>query len=159
MATIQFKVKHQVNAPLAVVWSHFQDRDHAFRLFQALSKGGPPIQVSEFGGCGLGAVVALRIGPGKLSLPWLSEVTECVASVASGACWFVDEGRTIPFGMRTFRHKHLLEGAVSGGHAITTITEDITISAPWGLHLFAALAFWGQMQLRGPVYRRYPWLA
>ena len=100
-------LKSKVNADLTTVYSRF---DH--KLFRYLLP--PGAQLIEFGGSKKGDIVHLKL---PLAGEWISEITEDGNS--EGSCYFIDEGRKLPFPLKKWKHKHVLH-ADEG----STIIED-----------------------------------
>jgi ligand-binding SRPBCC domain-containing protein len=63
----------------------------------------PGAQLMEFGGSKKGDIVHLKL---PLAGEWVSEITENASSKDN--CYFIDEGRKLPFPLKAWRHKHIL---------------------------------------------------
>jgi ligand-binding SRPBCC domain-containing protein len=74
----------------------------------------PGAQLIEFGGSKKGDVVHLKL---PLVGEWISEITE--DGMSQDMRYFIDEGRTLPFPLKKWKHKHVLYG---GGKS--TVIED-----------------------------------
>ena len=74
----------------------------------------PGAQLIEFGGSKTGNIVHLKL---PLAGEWISEITE--DGKTNDSAYFIDEGRTLPFPLKKWKHKHILYR--SGIH---TILED-----------------------------------
>ena len=107
IARMNLTLKSKVQADLETVYRRF-DAD----LFTYLLP--PGAQLLAFGGSKKGDIVHLKL---PLAGEWISEITEDGAS--EHQCYFIDEGRKLPFPLKTWRHKHILHGSGS-----ETIIED-----------------------------------
>jgi ligand-binding SRPBCC domain-containing protein len=63
----------------------------------------PGAELIEFGGSKKGDMVHLKL---PLIGEWISEIVE--DGISANKCYFIDEGRTLPFPLKTWRHKHIL---------------------------------------------------
>jgi ligand-binding SRPBCC domain-containing protein len=100
-------LRSKVIGGLTTVYSRF---DH--NLFRYLLP--PGAQLIEFGGSKKGDIVHLKL---PLAGEWISEITE--NGMSEDICYFVDEGRKLPFPLKKWKHKHILHGAGK-----STIIED-----------------------------------
>ena len=87
-------------------------------------------QLIAFGGSTKGDIVHLKL---PLAGEWISEITENGKSEDS--IYFIDEGRKLPFPLKSWKHKHIL--TASGEH---TIIED-NMSFSSGNIIFDALIY------------------
>jgi len=79
----------------------------------------PGAQLIEFGGSKKGDVVHLKL---PLAGEWVSEITE--TGVSEDKCYFIDEGRKLPFPLKKWKHKHVLHRAGQS----TIIEDNMTFS-------------------------------
>jgi ligand-binding SRPBCC domain-containing protein len=100
-------LRSKVNGELTAIYKHF-DAD----LFRYLLP--PGAQLIEFGGSKQGDKVHLKL---PIAGEWISEITEDGAS--EDLCYFIDEGRKLPFPIKEWRHKHILHRQGNN-----TIVED-----------------------------------
>ncbi|GEM_PF-158067 len=100
-------LKSKVYGDLRTVYDRF-DAD----LFRYLLP--PRAQLIEFGGSKKGDRVHLKL---PLVGEWISEIIEDGSSEAK--CYFIDEGRKLPFPLKKWKHKHILHAEGS-----RTIIED-----------------------------------
>lgn len=87
---------------------HFQDVMGQFtvELFEALKPPGVKMNVLTFTGSKTGDVVELEfISPIKSS--WVSDITD--HGLDDSQAYFVDEGRVLPFPLRHWKHKHIVQ--------------------------------------------------
>lgn len=139
---MNLKLTFQVAQSPENVYKRF-DKD----LFLKLAPPFPPSRLIRFDGCQVGDWVELELGPTFAPSNWVSEITE--ASQNENEIWFVDEGRTLPFFLKTWQHKHLISKLGSG----SKITEDINFTTPFWIPawlVFQALKI--TFSRRGPVY-------
>tara|TARA_B110000046_G_C13020799_1_gene411061 strand:- start:2958 stop:3386 length:429 start_codon:yes stop_codon:yes gene_type:complete len=104
---INIKLRSRVARDMNAVNSMFDEA-----LFQYLLP--PGAELIEFGGSKKGDIVHLRL---PLAGEWISEITEDGKS--EHQCYFIDEGRQLPFPLKKWKHRHVLHR--DQGH---TIVED-----------------------------------
>lgn len=100
-------LKSKVTGELNAVYNRFDDN-----LFRYLLP--PGAQLIEFGGSKKGDIVHLNL---PLAGEWISEITE--NGMSDDMCYFIDEGRKLPFPLKKWKHKHILHNA-----GASTIIED-----------------------------------
>ena len=100
-------LRSKVTGELTAIYTRFDDR-----LFRYLLP--PGAQLIEFGGSKKGDIVHLKL---PLAGEWISEITE--SGTSEDTCYFIDEGRKLPFPIKVWRHKHILHRAGNN-----TIVED-----------------------------------
>ncbi|MDE0771921.1 MAG: hypothetical protein OSB25_06925 [Salibacteraceae bacterium] len=79
----------------------------------------PGAQLIEFGGSKKGDIVHLKL---PLAGEWISEITE--NGISADVCYFIDEGRKLPFPLKKWKHKHILYNAGKS----TIIEDNMTFS-------------------------------
>ena len=104
---INITLRSKVSGELTAIYKHF-DAD----LFRYLLP--PGAQLIEFGGSKQGDIVHLKL---PIAGDWISEITE--NGVSAETCYFIDEGRKLPFPLKEWRHKHILHRQGNN-----TIVED-----------------------------------
>ena len=104
---INITLRSKVRGELTTIYKHF-DAD----LFRYLLP--PGAQLIEFGGSKQGDIVHIKL---PIAGEWISEITE--DGVSTDTCYFIDEGRKLPFPLKAWRHKHILHRAGN-----STIIED-----------------------------------
>ena len=104
---INITLRSKVSGELTAIYKHF-DAD----LFRYLLP--PGAQLIEFGGSKQGDKVHLKL---PIAGEWISEITENGAS--DDVCYFIDEGRKLPFPIKEWWHKHVLHRQGNN-----TIVED-----------------------------------
>ena len=121
-------------------------------LFRALAPPFPRLRVERFDGCRPGDIVAVSLGWGLGRQAWISRITE--AGATDTAAWFTDEGQTLPWPFRQWRHHHRVEADPRTGG--TRIIDDLTYHTPFtALDYLARPALWALLAYRKPIYRRY----
>lgn len=120
------------------------------KLFEALAPPFPKIELVEFTGSKKGDKVHIKfLSP--VNSEWISDITEHGSNETEA--WFVDEGTTLPFPLKFWRHRHIVR---SFDESHSEIIDDITYEGVNGLIsllMFPALYF-GFLQ-RKPIYKRY----
>ena len=120
------------------------------QLFEALKPKGAKMEIVKFTGSKKGDIVHLRfVSPIKAE--WISEIIE--DGEDEQQAYFIDEGTTLPFPLRYWQHKHIVQKIDEDS---SYIIDDITYEGPNGLLSFLMypgvyLGFWP----RGKVYRKY----
>ena len=79
----------------------------------------PGAQLIAFGGSSKGDIVHLKL---PIAGEWISEITE--NGMSADNCYFIDEGRKLPFPLKKWKHKHILSRAGDG----TIIEDNMTFS-------------------------------
>lgn len=128
------------------VFSRF-DRD----LFLFLTPPAQPVTLLRFDGSVKGDEIHLKFGFPVYG-NWVSIVTD--SGETEDACFFIDEGRTLPMGLRDWKHIHTVKKSLVPGHSV--IVDDMHFSTGNWLFdrlLYPALylAFIG----RKPKYKKY----
>ena len=116
MTDSHIEITHHVGGTVAEVFAGFT-RD----LFEALSPSFPPARLIRYDGNAVGDFVVIELGVPPLTQEWVSEIT--AHEEGKDVCYFVDEGRALPWPLRRWRHVHWVKQAAPGRVAIV---EDIT---------------------------------
>ena len=96
-------------------------------LFTWLSPAFPKMRVLRFDGCKRGDFVSVSLFiPGLPAQTWLSEIT-AQRSEPGQLHEFIDEGRTLPFFLKQWKHVHRIE---QKGNDVE-ITDAIEFKTPW----------------------------
>ena len=112
IAIMNITLRSKVNGDLTTVYNRFDAN-----LFKHLLP--PGAELIEFGGSKKGDIVHLKL---PLAGEWVSEITEDGAS--EDMCYFIDEGRTLPFPLKKWKHKHILHREGNS----TIIEDNMTFS-------------------------------
>ena len=142
---MNIKLKTRVNGHYLEVMKRFNRK-----LFEALL---PPIgktEIVEFTGSKKGDVVHLRfISPIKAE--WISDITD--HGQDEEEAWFIDEGRVLPFGLKSWKHRHIVRKI---DDQTSEIIDDITYQG--SNTLLSALMYpglWMSFFPRKPIYKKY----
>ena len=137
-------LKTEVEQPLEKVVSGFNDS-----LFMALSPPFPKVNLLRFDGSKTGDTVSLELNFVLFKQKWTSQITE--DNDTEDQSYFVDEGTELPFPLKKWRHKHVIESTENG----SIIIDDINFST--NLLLLDVLIYpllLLQFIYRKPIYRR-----
>ncbi len=146
MSSANLLIEHRVPGNLYSVFDGFTRE-----LFDALAPSFPPVKLLRYDGKSVGDIVHLRLGVWPIYQHWVSEITahECYQR----QCYFVDEGRRLPWPLTAWRHKHLV-AQVSASEVI--ITEDISFSTNFPvLTKLMRPIIQAQFEARGPKYLEF----
>jgi len=143
---MRLKIRTHVRGHYRSVMSGF-DRS----LFEQLTPPGTKVELLRFDGSHKGDLVHIRLTMfGLIKQEWLSEITESVTTPEQS--WFIDEGRELPFFLKAWRHKHVVEKATSNQ---SVIVDDITFRTPTLLtDLLMYPIMYLQFAYRKPIYQR-----
>ncbi len=119
-------------------------------LFEALKPIGAKMEVVQFTGSKTGDIVELKfVSPIKAK--WVSKITDHGSDVNSA--YFVDEGDTLPFPLKRWKHKHIVE-KVDDNYSL--IVDNIQYSSGlWLLDLLLYPAMLVGFYPRKFSYRKY----
>ena len=141
---MKLKLTTRVEQPPQQVWAGFNEQ-----LFKELAPPFPKIKLLRFDGSTTGDIVEVELNLVLFKQIWQSLIVDHGQDGSS--VWFVDEGKRLPFFLRSWRHHHLIEADGSG----STITDDIEFRSPNLLLDYLLLpSLWLQFAYRKPVYRR-----
>ncbi|MEQ8552646.1 MAG: hypothetical protein RIC53_08340 [Cyclobacteriaceae bacterium] len=99
---MQIKIETLVNADLTSVKKGFNQD-----LFLALNPPFPKVKVLQFDGCRKGDTVSLKLDFLVFSQVWASHIIE--EEFTDQSWYFVDRGVTLPFFLKSWKHKHLVK--------------------------------------------------
>jgi ligand-binding SRPBCC domain-containing protein len=118
-------------------------------LFLSLNPPFPPVKLRQFDGCKKGDRVELELNFIFFKQRWVSDITD--DEETEDRWFFIDEGTTLPFFLKSWRHHHSVEKRSAG----SAIIDDITFSTGTLLtDLLMYPALLGQFLYRKPVYKR-----
>jgi ligand-binding SRPBCC domain-containing protein len=96
-------------------------------LFTFLSPALPKMRVQRFDGCKTGDIVSVSLFvPGLPEQKWISEIIHH-ESVPGRFHEFIDEGKTLPFFLKKWKHVHRIEQAEND----VLIVDDIHFKTSW----------------------------
>jgi ligand-binding SRPBCC domain-containing protein len=117
-------------------------------LFEALAPPFPPFKLKRFDGSNKGDLVHVQIWNAGWK-DWISEITDSWHK--EGEFAFVDEGKTLPWPLKHWRHRHIIRESGSGAIIIDDI-EFSTGNSILDRCIYPAL--YTVFAYRGPIYRR-----
>lgn len=119
-------------------------------LFQKLNPPFPPVKLIRFDGSKKGDLVSLQLNFILFKQNWTSEITE--DHERDGHFYFVDQGIELPFFLKKWRHKHIVNIKDEGAEII----DDIYFRTPFRLFDFLMYpVLWFQFLYRKPIYKKY----
>ena len=134
------------------VWGHHQNVMARFdqHLFEALKPPGVKMKIVNFTGCEAGDIVELNfLRP--IRSKWISEIIEHGSD--SKHSYFVDVGRVLPFPLRNWKHKHIVEKIDDEN---SYIIDDISYSTGFIIFdVFLYLPLLLSFYPRKKIYRNY----
>ncbi|NQZ74747.1 MAG: hypothetical protein HRT61_01340 [Ekhidna sp.] len=141
---MRVRIKTSVVASLETVKEGFTED-----LFLKLNPPFPPVELLRFDGCKKNDVVALELNFILFRQYWISVITEDQDNESEW--FFVDKGSQLPFFLKRWRHRHVVQQSGEGA----VIIDDITYSTGTILtDLIMYPALLGQFLYRKPVYKR-----
>lgn len=117
-------------------------------MFYYLTKNAP-VNPIRYDGDDVGAEIHLQ-----LTFPWKDEWISVITekSEKEDICYFIDEGKKLPFNIKSWQHKHIVRKTDKG----VIIEDDITFKgANWLLDRFWWLSFMPQFLARKGQYKKY----
>ncbi len=142
---MRLTIKTIVSARIPRIQQGFTDE-----LFLNLNPPFPPVKLLQFDGCKIGDKVHLELNFLLFKQEWISEIT--AEGETPDEWFFVDEGTTLPFFLKTWRHHHRICKVSENSSAII---DDFTYSTGTiftDILLYPALFF--QFIYRKPIYKR-----
>lgn len=118
-------------------------------LFSKLKPPGVKVEIVRFDGCKKGDAIDLNLISPMGKQQWKGEVTDWFSSEEE--CYFVDEGRVLPFPLSAWKHKHLIKSENNQTFIIDDIQFEIK---PAIIGIFYYPILWSVFKYRGPIYRR-----
>lgn len=119
------------------------------KLFEYLKPPGQLAELIRFDGSEKGDLVHIRFKFPTQS-DWVSEIVE--NSFEEDKCYFIDVGTQLPFGLRSWRHKHIVHKADEN----SLIEDSIKFEGTnWLIGLFLYPGLWFTFYLRKGKYRKY----
>lgn len=141
---MKLRIETKVKASLDSVKNGFTQE-----LFLKLNPPFPPVQLLRFDGCKSGDKVVLELNFILFKQEWISDIIE--DSQDTKKWYFVDKGTKLPFFLKKWKHRHVVDQKES----YTAIIDDITFSTGTILTdilLYPALV--GQFFYRKPIYKK-----
>jgi ligand-binding SRPBCC domain-containing protein len=150
---MRLNIHTSVEKPYEEVFAGF-----TFDLFKKLTPTKPPVTIKRFDGCKKGDEVHIEMTVPVFNRKelWVSRIVAAGAvqgnSTYTDEIYFIDEGIELPFFLTSWRHKHRIIKAESGG---AVIVDDIEYTTPLWLLPFVAPVISKQFRDRQPLYREY----
>lgn len=119
-------------------------------LFEALKPVGAKMEIVEFTGSRKGDKVHIRF-TSPIRTEWISKITDHGSN--DQMAYFLDEGNKLPFPLKKWKHKHIVEHSTD---LESIIVDDIYFSS--GFFLFDILlypAMFLGFYPRKKIYRKY----
>lgn len=121
-------------------------------LFNALNPPFPPVKVKEFGGSSVGEKLHLEFNFIFFKQDWVGEITESYREEDDSFMTFTDEGKKLPFFLKSWKHKHTVKSSGEGA----LIIDHIHYRTPFLLFDYLMYPFmYLQFLYRNPMYKRY----
>lgn len=118
-------------------------------LFLKLNPPFPPVKLLRFDGSSKGDIVILELNLLLFKQKWVSEITD--DHTDDQEFYFIDEGTTLPFFLKKWKHKHRIIKQEKG----TIIKDEIEYQGPVGiLTLLLYPVLYLQFLYRKPVYQK-----
>jgi len=142
---MKIRIETLVEQDIASVWKKFNQQ-----LFLKLNPPFPPVKLLRFDGCIKGDKVQLELNFIFFKQEWHSLITE--NEEREQQIYFIDEGTRVPFFLKTWEHRHILNKNGEG----TCIVDDISFTTPflildWLMYPVMYLQF----LYRKPIYQKY----
>jgi ligand-binding SRPBCC domain-containing protein len=141
---MRIRIITDVNQSVSKVFEGFNET-----LFLQLSPPFPPVKLLRFDGCKKRDEVHLQLSFIFFKQQWISVITEFQNN--EGEIYFIDEGISLPFFLKSWKHKHLIKTHQS----TTQIIDDIEFSTGTTITnmLFYPLLYL-QFLYRKPIYKK-----
>lgn len=118
-------------------------------LFLKLNPPFPPVKLLRFDGSSKGDIVILELNLLLFKQKWVSEITD--DHTDDREFYFIDEGTTLPFFLKEWKHKHRIIKQEKG----SVIKDEIEFQGPAGiLTLLLYPVLYIQFLYRKPVYQK-----
>lgn len=141
---MELKITTEVGQSLQNVISGFNEN-----LFRKLSPSFPKVILKRFDGSSKGDIVSLELDFILFKQQWTSEIISNSSTPLKFE--FIDVGIALPFFLKAWRHRHILE--VKNGKVL--IIDDIAFSTHYKLFDYLLYpAMYLQFLMRKPVYKR-----
>jgi ligand-binding SRPBCC domain-containing protein len=119
---MRLSLKSAVNQPMRTVFDRFDQE-----LFEYLLPDFPKMTLIQFDGSKENDLVHIRIEVFQ-GIDWISEITE--ESIEENVCYFVDEGQTLPWPLKKWRHQHVVRAL---DHRGAVIEDQIEFSSGYAI--------------------------
>jgi len=143
---MKIKFETTVSRPLLEVKDGF-DR----KLFEALRPPWINLKLKRFDGCSPGNQVHLEMGQLGFYQKWVSLITD--EQMTERSWYFIDEGHVLPWPLREWRHRHLVEKISETSSLIVDDIDFNTGSKFMNLIIWPGL--WLSFAIRPKVYKKF----
>lgn len=141
---MKINISTQVEKSYLEVKESFNDS-----LFLKLNPPFPPVKLLRFDGSSKGDIVILELNLLLFKQKWVSEITD--DHTDEQEFYFIDEGTTLPFFLKKWKHKHRIIRQENG----SIIKDEIEYQGPAGiLTLLLYPVLYLQFLYRKPVYQK-----
>ena len=137
-------IKTYIQQKRDVVFSKFNAS-----LFEVLAPPFPPVKLCHFGGCRSGDEVVLELNFIIFKQKWISKITK--DGTKETQTWFIDEGIKLPFFLKKWTHRHVIQDTPSGCVIVDLIEYDSYPILKWILWPILYLQF----AYRRPIYKQF----
>ncbi|MFN3783023.1 MAG: SRPBCC family protein [Spirosomataceae bacterium] len=143
---MNIKISTQVESDVKQVWDNFD-----IQLLKKLAPPFPFMKVLRYDGNKKGDTVSFELNFVLFKQIWTSHITESL--VTDGNAYFIDEGAKLPFFLKEWHHKHVIENNGANGAKIIDLIHYKTPFL-WLDYVMFPLMY-GQFAYRIPIYRRF----
>ncbi len=143
---MNFTITTKIDQPYLKVKEGFNEK-----LFRKLNPPFPKVELQRFDGCQKGDVVDMKLLFGVFDQRWESIIT--ADDTTETYFFFQDEGRALPFFLKSWKHRHWVKKA---GSYSCEIVDDVHFST--GNYLTDLLMFpvmQAQFLYRKPIYKKF----
>jgi ligand-binding SRPBCC domain-containing protein len=141
----KFDLRTNVDASMNDVWTRFDKT-----LLEKLSPPFPLIRIEQFDGCEINDHVVLEMNFILFKTIWSSIITD--NKITDSENHFTDEGVKMPFGLRYWKHKHIIKKVTDTTCAIVDSIHFYTKYPLLDYLLFPL--FYGMILFRIPIYKK-----
>ena len=141
-----YKIQTEIGAAMPFVWSQFNEA-----LLRKISPPFPQVNIKRFDGCNKGDLVILEINLLFTRVIWSSKITYSNQDIHQST--FIDEGITVPFGIKYWKHEHSIIKIDESKCYILDYVTYKTSNIFLDIILFPFL--WGMIIYRKPFYKKY----
>ncbi len=119
-------------------------------LFLSLNPPFPRVNLFQFDGCKTGDQVGLELNFIFFKQKWISKIIE--DNEDDRVWYFIDQGTTLPFFLKSWKHRHIVEESKSDSFIIDQISYS---SGFWIIDIILYPVLLLQFLYRKPIYRKW----
>jgi ligand-binding SRPBCC domain-containing protein len=142
---MKITIRTQVESDVKRVWDNFD-----INLLKKLAPPFPFMKVLRYDGNKKGDIVSFELSFLLFKQVWTSEITE--SNENGKHAYFIDEGVQLPFFLKEWHHKHLIEKNGEKAEIIDLIQYKTPFT--WLDYLMYPLMY-AQFAYRLPIYKRF----